>query len=152
MPYQERIPLGGLDGLYVAETNLDQVSGPEAELDHEWRQMPDRLTLGETGNFEHYLQEVSGEAGIEASVMYTLFAEDGGYEYEIEAPFDLGSGEQTTIPWVYEPVGETEDFEGEYTGTRVEVTHPLEVEDERVVAFEATPQDDGTAPSGSELL
>jgi len=152
LPYQDIIPVSSNDGYRIVHAETDQIGDDQAELDHEWREMPDRLTLGETGNFEHYLQEVSGETGIEASVMYTLFAEDGGDEYEIEAPFDLGSGEQTTIPWMYEPVGETEDFEGEYTGTRVEVTHPLEVEDERVVTFEATPQDDGTAASGSELL
>ena len=66
----------------------------------------------------------------------------------MELPVSLNSGGELNIDWNYTPEVSDEDYsqnvdEGEH---EIEVVHPLEVDDEREVTFEATPEDDSTAP------
>ena len=149
MPYQEIIPVSSNDGYRILSVNLDQVSGPEAGLEHEFRDFPEgdeTVIQGQTEELDHWVSEVNG-VPLEASIEYVLDPEDTGSgepERTIEVPFSVNANGEFTVDIGFTPETPDKEYSEEVDGYDVDVVFPLEVNGERGMNFEATPYDDET--------
>ena len=151
MPYQEKIPMAGQDGVRILDAETDTIGDTQPELVHSWSGIPAEIRIDESTTWQHILEETGGESPVTGvEILYEVEAEDGE-PFTVSAPLELDPDELMERDFGYSPISVDDgSFQGDYLEAEnsVEVTHPIDMDgvEQREVTLRATPEDGSTSP------